>query len=102
MLGLTRWSLPQTSLFGKNTMLARIGKWAFLIAGLIGTFFSLAACFLLPGVVDLNRLNLAALFTSLATNAFLLSGTFFQRSPERDRGRMMSVFRTPSSSPVCF
>ena len=97
MLGLTRWNLLQTSLFGKNTMLARIGKWAFLIAGLIGAFFSLAACFLLPGVVgvDLNRLIVAALFTSLATNAFLLSGTFVQRSPERDRGRMMSVFRTP-------
>ena len=82
MLGLTRWNLPQTSLFGKNTMLARIGKWAFLIAGLIGAFFSLAAWFLLPGGVDLNRLIVAALFASLATNAFLLSGAFFQGSPE--------------------
>jgi hypothetical protein len=95
MLGLTRWNLPQTSLFGKNTMLARIGEWAFLIAGLIGAFFSLAAWFLLPGVVDLSRLIVAALFASLATNAFLLSGAFFQGSPEGDRGRMTSVFRTP-------
>src|SRR5215468_4937147 len=95
MLGLTRWNLPQTSLFGKNTMLARIGKWAFLIAGLIGAFFSLASWFLVPGVVDLNRLIVAALFASLATNAFLLSGAFFQGSPKQDRATMMSVFRTP-------
>lgn len=76
-------------------MLARIGEWAFLIAGLIGAFFSLDAWFLLPGVVDLNRLIVAALFASLATNAFLSSGAFFQGSPERDRGPMTSVFRTP-------
>ena len=71
-------------------MLARIGKWAFLIAGLIGAFFSLDAWFLLPGVVDLNRLIVAALFASLA-----LSGAFFEGSTERDRGPMTSVFRTP-------
>jgi hypothetical protein len=76
-------------------MLARIGKWAFLIAGLIGAFFSLPAWFLLPGVVDLNGLIVAALFASLAGNAFLLSEPFFQRSPERDRCPMMSVFRSP-------
>ena len=65
-------------------MLARIRQWAFLIAGLIGAFFSPDAWFLLPGgVVDLNRLIVAALFASLATNAFL-SGAFFQGSPERD------------------
>jgi hypothetical protein len=94
MLGLSRWNLPQTSLFRKNTTLARIGKWTFLIAGLIGAF-SLNAWFLLPAVVDLNRLIVAALFASLATNAFLLSGAFLQGSPERDRGPMTSVFRTP-------
>jgi hypothetical protein len=95
MLGLSRRNLPQTSLFRKNTTLARIGKLAFLIAGLIGAFFSLNAGFLLPAVVDLTRLIVAALFASLATNAFLLSGAFFQGSSERHCGPMTSVFRTP-------
>ena len=58
-------------------LLIRLGKWIFLIAGILSAFFSLVAWFLVPGPVDLNRLMVAGLFASLAINAFLLSGMLF-------------------------
>jgi hypothetical protein len=76
-------------------MLKRIGKWTFLIAGLLGVYFSLAAWFLVPGIVDLNRFIVAGIFASLATNSFLLSGVLFHLSNDGDNKLAMSFFRTP-------
>jgi len=76
-------------------MLKRIGKWTFLVAGLLGVYFSLAEWFLVPGIVDLNRFIAAGFFASLATNSFLLSGVLFNPSNDGDNKLTMSFFRTP-------
>jgi hypothetical protein len=76
-------------------ILIKVGKWAFLGAGMLGVFFSLVAWFLVPGAVDLNRLLVAGLFASLATNAFLLSGLFFCVNSEDGLHTLKSSFRTP-------
>ena len=78
----------------KATTLIHIGKWVFLTAGLLGAFFSFVAWFLVPGPVDLNRLGVAGLFASLATNAFLLSGVFFNDREEDGLHTITSIFRT--------
>jgi hypothetical protein len=79
---------------GKITILIEAGKWVFLIAGVLGAYFSFAAWFLVPGVVDLNRLAAAGLFASLAISAFLLSGLFFRINAERDLHARVTLFRT--------
>jgi hypothetical protein len=78
-----------------KVMLIKTGKWVFLGAGTLGSFFTLIAWFAVPGPVDLNRIVVAGLFASLAVNAFLLSGVFFCGTTENDSHTLMLLFRTP-------
>jgi len=80
---------------GNKILLLAIGKWLFLAAGVIGAFLSFAVWFLVPGIVDLNRLIAASLFASLATNALLLSGILFRGSTADGFGTLKLVFRSP-------
>jgi hypothetical protein len=75
--------------------LIKVGKWVFLSAGTLGSFFTFAAWFLVPGPVDLNRIVVAGLFASLAINAFLLSAVLFSGTAEDRFRTLTSVFRTP-------
>jgi hypothetical protein len=76
-------------------IMTRTGKWVFLSAGMLGSFFTLAAWFLVPGQVDLNRIVVAGLFASLAINAFLLSGVLFCGAEEDGFRTLRLIFRTP-------
>jgi hypothetical protein len=80
---------------GNKRLSLQIAKWVFLAAGVLGAFYSFVAWFLVPGIVDLNRLVVAGLFASLTINALLLSGIFFRESSEDGFGTLQSVFRTP-------
>lgn len=80
----------------KTKMLTiRIAGWVFLCGGIAGIYFSLGAWFMVPGEVDLNRLIVAGLFASLATNALLLSGLLFSDSADGDARILRLVLRTP-------
>jgi hypothetical protein len=78
-----------------KTTLMLIGKWMLLAVGLLGCFFSFVAWFLVPGAVDRNRLVVAGLFASLATNSFFLSGMLFRESAGDGLHKVKSVFLTP-------
>jgi hypothetical protein len=80
---------------GNKRLSLQIAKWVFLAAGVLGAFYSFIAWFLVPGIVDLNRLVVAGLFASLTTNALRLGGIFFRESSEDGFGTLQSVFRTP-------
>jgi hypothetical protein len=79
---------------GNKMLFFRIAKWVFLAAGVLGAFFSFSAWFLVPGIVDLNRLMVACLFASLTTNSLLLSGIFFRESSEDGLGGPQSILRS--------
>jgi hypothetical protein len=74
--------------------LIQLGKWGFLGLGLLGVCFAFAAWFVVPGVVDQNRLIVAVLFASLAINAFLLSGILSYASTVDRYQTFASIFRT--------
>jgi hypothetical protein len=80
------------------TLLIQIGKWIFWVVGTIAALFSFVAWLLVPGTVDLNRLIVAGLFASLATNGFLLSEILFGEREERGSQTIRSVLKTPQSS----
>lgn len=99
MPGLQRTNLaaegrPFVQTRNRETLIA-IGKWAFLCAGTLGAFFSFATWFLVPGVVDLNRILAAGLYVSLATNAFLVSGVLFYASTDDGAHVLAPVIKTP-------
>jgi hypothetical protein len=78
-----------------KTFLMQTGKWVTLGIGTLSTFLVFSAWFLVPGDIDLNRLVVAGLFASLATNSFLISGILFCGSNEDGLRTVRMIFRTP-------
>jgi hypothetical protein len=78
-----------------KTFLMQIGKWASLAIGTMGSFLVFSAWFLVPGDINLNRLVVAGLFASLATNSFLISGILFCGNDEDGLRTVRMIFRTP-------
>jgi hypothetical protein len=72
----------------KTIMIIQVCKSLFLCLGTVAALLSFAALFVVPGVVDLNRLLVVGFFASIAVNAWLLSGILFYAT-EQDYSQIL-------------